>query len=166
MTAAFGIAVLLYVRSFPQLPDGAPGPALFPGIIGALFVFFGLILVIRSFLHRGTASEARAGQDTAQDEPAPDETEAGAFQSIITESIPARTAWINALSVLGSIVFYLLVSDLLGFSLTMAVLLIALMWRLGARPVVAIASSVATTFVLYLVFERVLLVPLPTGIFG
>jgi putative tricarboxylic transport membrane protein len=48
----------------------------------------------------------------------------------------------------------------------MGVLLFLLMWRLGARPLVAVAAALTTTAVMVLIFQRVLLVPLPAGLLG
>ena len=154
VSSVFGAAVLLLARGFPELPDGAPGPGLFPTIIGALFVLFGLVLVVRYVKDRTSSAEVQ-GQARADE-----------FESLLDEPVSPRTAWINALSVLGSVVFYLLVADSLGFSLTMAILLVALMWRLGTGLRTAVPSALGTTVVMYLLFERVLLVPLPTGILG
>ena len=144
LAAGLGAAVLLHVQTFPQLPDGQPGPALFPGIVGALFVFFGLTLAVRSVLTR------RKVRDTV-----PTST---------TSPTSTMSGRLNALAVLGFVVGYLLVVEMLGFVLTMGGLLFLLMWRLGARPLVAVAASVATTTVMVLIFQRVLLVPLPTGL--
>jgi putative tricarboxylic transport membrane protein len=147
LAAVLGAAVLLHVRGFPQLPDGQPGPALFPGLCGALLVLFGLTLAGRGLLaHR----HARSAAEGTAERSAPSTT----------------TARLNVLAVLGSVVVYLLVVDVLGFGLTMGLLLVGLMWRLGARPIVALAAGVATTILIMLLFQRLLLVPLPTGLLG
>ncbi len=156
LSALLGAVLLLHVRGFPELPEGQPGPALFPGIIGALFVLFGLILVLRAVLARRRAvrapGEAQSGDETAN----------------TGESSPPTT-WrgrLDALAVLGSVVAYLLLAEPLGFSLTMGSLLFLLAWRLGARPLTALGAAVVTTGVIVLIFEKVLLVPLPPGLLG
>lgn len=168
VAVGFGIATLLYIRGFPQLPDGAPGPALFPGILGGLFVLFGSILVVRWYRHRTASSAAAAAGETAPSESpqagvAPAES---THDPLAGPSIPASTAWLNALSVLGTVVLYILLADVLGFALTMSLLLFGLAWRLGARPLVAAISACLTAGLLYLLFERILSVPLPLGLFG
>jgi putative tricarboxylic transport membrane protein len=141
LAAAVGAAVVLHVRTFPELPDGQPGPALFPGIVGSLLVLFGLVLVVRAVLGRGeTSADPDAG-------------------------ITARGR-LRALAVLGLVVGYLLLAETLGFPVTMGVLLFLLMWLLGARPLVAVLAAAATTGFIFLVFEELLLVPLPEGPFG
>jgi putative tricarboxylic transport membrane protein len=141
LAAALGAAVVLHVRTFPELPDGQPGPALFPGIVGGLLVLFGLVLVVRAVLARGgPAADPGAG-------------------------VTAR-GWLRALAVLGLVVAYMLLAETLGFLLTMGVLLFLLMWTLGARPLIAVLAAAVTTGFIFVVFEEVLLVPLPEGLLG
>lgn len=140
LAAGLGAAVVLHVRTFPQLPDGQPGPALFPGIIGALLVVFGLTLAVRAVLTRG--------------------------RSAIGPTPPARLDLVRALAVVGLVIGYLLLAEVLGFAATMGVLLVLLMWLLGARLLIAVVAATATTGVVLLLFQQVLLVPLPTGPWG
>ncbi|GAA1290446.1 hypothetical protein GCM10009609_67980 [Pseudonocardia aurantiaca] len=140
LSAALGAAVLLHVRTFPELPDGQPGPALFPGLVGALLVVFGLVLAVRALRARG-----RAVAPAAQVAP----------QGVV-----------RALAVLGFVAAYLLLAEAVGFILTMAVLLFLLTWLLGVRPLVAAASAVVTTGAIVLLFRELLLVPLPIGLLG
>jgi putative tricarboxylic transport membrane protein len=146
LAVVFGVSVLLYVRGFPSLPGGLPGPALFPGIIAALFVVFGAALVVQWFRRRRGFAPPR--QDEATLPPV------------------SRRQALNALAVAGSVLVYVLVVDVLGFAVTMTVLLLALMKLLGTRLLVAVAASLVTTGLLVLLFQYVLLVPLPTGVLG
>ncbi len=141
LSAALGSAVVLHVRTFPELPDGQPGPALFPGIVGSLLVLFGLVLVVRALRARG--------------EPAAD-PDAGV-------TVRGR---LRALAVLGLVLGYVLLAETLGFAVTMGVLLFLLMWLLGTRPLVALLAAAVTTGFILLVFEELLLVPLPQGLLG
>lgn len=146
LTAAFGVAVVVYVQGFPSLAGGYPGPALFPGIIGGLMVVFGLTLIVQS-------ARRTVGLDDAGRPAAP-------------PSRLWRGAVPNALAVLLGVVVYLLVVDVLGFLLTMALLLLLLMLKLRTRLVVAVPASIAATLVIYAFFRGLLLVPLPAGILG
>jgi putative tricarboxylic transport membrane protein len=141
LAAGLGAAVVLHVRTFPELPEGRPGPGLFPGIVGALLVVFGLVLVVRAVRGRGLPAANPDEGVTAQGQ-------------------------LRALAVLGLVAGYLLLAETLGFVVTMGVLLFLLMWLLGARPLVAVASAVVTTGFILMVFGELLLVPLPTGPFG
>jgi putative tricarboxylic transport membrane protein len=142
LAAALGAAVLLYVRTFPELPGGLPGPALFPGIVGALLVVFGLVLSVRAVRSRRW------------------------FTPLGTGARATAKGRLRALGVLGFVVGYLLLAETLGFVLTMGVLLFLLMWLLGSRPLVAAGAAAVTTGFILLVFGQVLLVPLPPGPLG
>lgn len=142
LAAVLGTAVVLHVRTFPELPDGQPGPALFPGIVGTLLVVFGLVLVVRAVRARGRATAEAAAP-----------------------GVTAQGRW-RALAVLGLVVAYLLLAEVLGFAVTMGVLLFLLMWLLGARPLVAAIATAVTVGFIVLVFGELLLVPLPRGFLG
>lgn len=144
VTVAFGAGVIGYARTFPRLDGGAPGPALFPSIVGGLLVLFGAVLVGRWSLARLRARDAGRAQ---------------------VERAPVR-AFVDAAVVVLAVVFYLLVADILGFAPTMAIALFVLSWRLGAKLLVAIGTAVVVPALIYVVFQRVLLVPLPAGPFG
>jgi len=146
LAVVFGVGVLLYVRGFPGLPGGMPGPALFPGIVAALFVVFGAALVVQWCRRRWGF--------------APPSTDAGRLPPV-----SGRQA-LNAVAVAGSVPVYVLVVDVLGFPLTMAAVLFGLMLLLRARVLVAAAASLVTTGLLVLLFQYVLLVPLPAGVLG
>jgi putative tricarboxylic transport membrane protein len=153
VVAAFGAAVLLYVRGFPELPGGQPGPALFPGILGGLMVLFGAALIVQA------TRSAAAGGPPAQDVK-PADGERGAT------TMPPRRAAANLAAVLGAVAAYLVVVGYLGFVLTMAALLTLLMLRLGVRPPLAAGTAAATSVLVYLLFDGFLLVPLPAGPLG
>jgi putative tricarboxylic transport membrane protein len=102
---------------------------------------FGLVLVVRAVL--------------ARDRPATDPDVGVTPQGRL-----------RALAVLGLVVAYLLLAETLGFAMTMGVLLFLLMWLLGARPLVAAVAAAVTTGFILVVFEELLLVPLPSGPLG
>lgn len=198
LVVAFGVAVLLYVRGFPELPDGQPGPALFPGILASLMVLFGLTLVVQTT--RGAAPTADDGRQAAPDGDVTAEDATPAGDGLPTDgdragervtagqhagpqhtsgqhtsgqeptrgavTITPRRAVGNAAAVLGAVVAYLLVVDHLGFLLTMAAVLTLLMLRLGVRPPLAAGAAVATSVLIFLLFDSFLLVQLPTGPLG
>lgn len=140
IAAVLGAAVLLHVRTFPELPDGQPGPALFPGIVGALLLVFGLVLAVRALLTRGRP--VAPGAPVAPGGP------------------------LRAFAVVGFVVAYFLLAEVVGFIVTMAVLLFLLTWLLGGKPLVAAVSAAVTTGVIVLLFRELLLVPLPVGLLG
>ncbi|MBH0008830.1 tripartite tricarboxylate transporter TctB family protein [Salinibacterium sp. SWN1162] len=155
----FGSAILFTVRDYPTLPSGELGPSLFPGIIGGLMVLMGVLLLGRWLKARKAARvHSPAGVDSGAAASAPATTPA-----------PHRVywrGWINAGLVIGSIIFYLLAVEFLGFLTTMIVIMVGLMLRLGAKWWVAIVAGVLATVGVWLIFNKVLLVPLPLGFWG
>lgn len=137
---AVGAAILVYIRGFPTLPSGELGPALFPGIIGGLMVLMGALLVVRWIKNR------------RQDPADPLESEAVHWRG-----------WINAGFIIGAIIFYLLAVDFLGFLTTMIAMSSLLIFRLGAKAWVAITAGTLSTVLIWLIFNKVLMVPLPLG---
>ncbi len=140
--AVFGIAVLLHVRTFPEIPGMQYGPAFFPGLIGAAFLICGVALVVGSVV-RGAA---------------------------LTERFAERPAWFGdrlavwrAVGVVLSVVAYALVSPVLGFLLTVALLTAGLLLLMGVRWVVVVPLMVLLPLFLHYGFAQGLRVPLPRG---
>ncbi|HIY23065.1 MAG TPA: tripartite tricarboxylate transporter TctB family protein [Candidatus Brachybacterium merdigallinarum] len=72
--------------------------------------------------------------------------------------------WINGAILMGGIVFFVLFAEILGFPVTMTVLVTAIVWSLRARWWVALITGVLTAVGLWAMFEQGLLVQLPDGI--
>lgn len=174
-----GLAVVLYARGMPTV-GGLPGPGLFPMIIGWFFVVLGAVLVLQAVVaarRGGAAPEAGgAAPPGAQEQVVAghetDEETAAAVQDPGSGSTaaPASTAqgghWSSAAVVLGGIVFYVLAAELLGFPITMFLVLAAIMLVLRSRVVAAVLTAAGITAGLYAVFELLLLVQLPDGFLG
>jgi putative tricarboxylic transport membrane protein len=137
----FGIATVAYAQSFPPSPGQNIGPDLFPSIMGAGLAACGMILV-----------------------------GAGRKQP--------RTAWItydewvgkprmvfNGLLVIGALIAYALVVDLVGFFVTAFVFLTVLLLAFGVSKRWVPLIAIAVTFGLHLIFYTMLRVPLPWGWF-
>jgi putative tricarboxylic transport membrane protein len=136
-----GAAALAYTTlTFPTLPGGHPGPGLFPQLVSALLVVFGATLMW----------QARR--------PAP----AGG-EEVVEERPRAPGALVNTLFVAGAIVFYMAAVERIGFPLTVTLLNVALVRRLGASWAVAATAGAALGVGVYLMFARLLLVPLTPG---
>ena len=137
-----GAAIFAATLRFPRLEDGAPGPALFPQVLAVLMVGFGACLALPAALRRrtnpsdATPVSARLHLDGA----------------------------LNTLLVFAAIIVFMLVSPVLGFLLTAAASLLGLMWWLGTPPLRAAAAAVGLTLFVYVIFGKVLRVPLPLGL--
>ena len=137
----FGIAVVVQTMGFPAQPDGHPGPEFFPNVLAVLFMLAGVTMIAGS-IRRG--------------------------EKILEVQAPGLgvSAVVNILIVLSIIVLYILVSDYLGFLFTSFVLMGFLMKWLGVTWNWTLVMSAALTMGIYLLFAKVLLVPLPWGLWG
>jgi putative tricarboxylic transport membrane protein len=137
----FASIAALATRSFPAMPGQDYGPALFPLIVCGGLAACGLLLVASGIRHRRT-------------------------QPLVVLDPWARSAkGIGSLAlVVGGLVFYILVSETLGFIPTAFLLVAAIMVRLRGRWLSSLVLSAAVTLVIYQVFANLLLVPLPLGI--
>ncbi|GAA1483968.1 MULTISPECIES: tripartite tricarboxylate transporter TctB family protein [Brachybacterium] len=165
-----GGAVIPYGASMPYIREGIPGPGLFPMMIGGLLVLFGALVIITS-LHAArrrqaaSAPSAEAGSVAvaAADEAGSAAPEAGAvLDTDIGSDGPRR--WINGAVLMGGIVFFVLAAEPLGFPLTMAILVFAIVFSLRARWWVALLTAVLSSVGLWAMFELGLMVQLPDGI--
>ena len=141
MLIIFASAVLVHVQSFPKLDNGYPGPALFPSVLAVLFIFCGIGLIIQGIRKREKVLQFDLGTIT-----------------------PA--GWINIAFVLGTVVCYILLAEYLGFLIFSLVILMILMKWLKVKILPNLAMSITVTLAIYLLFAKVLLVPLPWGLWG
>jgi putative tricarboxylic transport membrane protein len=135
LIAVAGLVVWLMTRSFPELRDGHPGPALFPGVVAIALILCGGALLIQAARRR----------------PTPD--------------TPARLelAWPGLLRIAGAVLLGLLypvLHDRIGFVPSAAGLILGVSLMLRARPVVSAFVALAGSVTIYLVFTRLLGVPL------
>ena len=137
----FAAAVLWHVQSFPSLDNGYPGPALFPSVLAVLFILCGVGLIIQGVRQHEKLLKFDIGTLTVS----------GLF---------------NIFFVLGAIVCYILVAETIGFLIFSFVILMVLMKWLKVKTPSSILMSVGVTLVIYLLFAKVLLVPLPWGLWG
>ncbi|MDR2726420.1 MAG: tripartite tricarboxylate transporter TctB family protein [Deltaproteobacteria bacterium] len=133
-----GLLIFIHVQSFPSQAGGRPGPALFPATLAALLMIAGVVLVVQGH---------RAGGPLCQ----------------IPPELNARGVG-NIMMTLGAIVFYVLVSEYLGFLLASFVVMVGMMLMLKARARIAIPVAAGTTLCIYAIFHKMLMVPLPRGL--
>jgi len=138
LAMVIGLAVIIRVQFYPNLADGQPGPALFPEVIGGLFIVVGLTLF---------------RQARTSDAP-------------MVSRLPELTARGvgNVLFTIGAVIFYIAVSQSLGFLLTSFIIMVAMMLLLKAKLAVSIPVAMGTTVCIYAIFNKMLLVPLPRGL--
>ena len=137
----FALVAALFTRSFPEMPGQNYGPALFPQILCGGFAICGLVLIRAGIRHRRSRP----------------------LVELDPWARSARGLGSLALAV-GGLVFYILVSEPLGFIPTAFVVVAALMMRLRGRPVSSLAIAALVTVAVYEIFADLLLVPLPLGV--
>ena len=137
----FAIAEIAWTTTFPSLYGQEYGPNLFPIIIGAGLALCGVILLVRGLAQRGTVPMVEWG-DWAGD----------------------KATVLNVVLLIGSMIFYILFSEWLGFIITAFAILTLLLVRLGTGLLTSIVIAVIVTLLIHTLFARVLLVPLPWGI--
>lgn len=137
----FALAVIAYSQTFPATFGQSYGPDLFPVLIGSGLAVCGLVLMLRGWSARKTVPWVELGP-WAQDR-----------QKLVTFFlIPA------------ALVFYILLSDFLGFLPTALLILFVLLRRFSVAPLNALGIACVTTLLIHTVFARFLLVPLPWGL--
>ncbi len=137
----FAIAAVLMARTFPAMPGQNYGPALFPEILSAGLAVCGVLLV-RSGLRDRAVKPLIAIDDWAR-------SFRGVSAIVLT---------------IAGLVFYILVSEQLGFIPTAFVMVATVMIRLRGHWVSSILISAAVTLIVHKIFYGLLLVPLPWGV--
>lgn len=137
VVVVLGGAVLVGTRTFPEMPGGMPGPALFPRILAGLLILFGVLLIAQ--VRRPPEGEALAVS-------------------------PVAVA--KGIGVLAAIAGYIALANRLGFLLTASAMVLAMMLLLGVRVRTAVPVTIAGVLLTALLFERLLRVPLPQGVLG
>jgi putative tricarboxylic transport membrane protein len=135
------LLVLWSVQSYPKIPGQNIGPAAFPGIAASVLALCGVLLIVQGVRQRGRAAWFQRGEWTG---------------------LPAqRIAF--AVTVLG-LLLYVVASERIGFIVTGTVMLVALMFALKVKPIVAITVAVVATVLIHVAFYKGLRVPLPWGV--
>lgn len=142
VAAALGFAVVSYARTFPAMPGQDIGPSMFPSLVGAGLIGFGLWLVL-SDVRRGGTAWIR-----------------------FDDWVHRRAMVVNVTAVIVGLVAYILLVEPLGFFLTSIALLVALMGVFGARRAWILPIAVVVTVVIHYGFYSLLRVPLPWGVFS
>lgn len=163
-----GIAIIIYASGMKLLNTGQMGPGLFPSLIGWLLIIFGAVLLFQSVRGKDPAVgepdvEVLSEEEYEQSSEVETGGEGGAY-ALVAES-PGRLLF-NGLVVVAGILVYVLLADTLGFIITLFAVLFATMVVLREKAWKSAIYAAAFTIVLYLAFEKGLLVQLPNGILG
>lgn len=137
---AFAAYVFLAASGFPTASGVAYGPGFFPKLLASLLAICGAILVVR-----GLRSRATTGWLT------------------LSPALRQPQGWLGIAIVFCTLLGYSWLDDVLGYHLTATLVVSGFMLFLKVRPLPALAFGLAAAILTYLVFARLLLVPLPLG---
>ena len=138
---ALGAVVIAVVSSYPTIPAQRVGPALFPALIALGLVIGGLLLIARGWRDRAMVPWIR-------------------FEPWVQS--PRHVA--GFIGVIGSVVFYIVAANWLGFLLTSLIILTVLFRLFGVALGRSIVIAAIATFVIHFAFYKLLRVPLPWGV--
>ena len=134
----FGLVVVVHVQSYPRMGD-MPGPSLFPTVLGILLMIIGGTQISRGIKSRAPLIALLPGFN-------------------------ARGICYILAVVLG-VVFYICASEILGFLLTSFCVMFVLMLIMKGKPLPSAFVSAGAALFAYLIFNKMLSVPLPRGLF-
>jgi putative tricarboxylic transport membrane protein len=134
-------AVYLHARSFPPMVGQNVGPNMFPQLIAAGLMICAIFLVLRGVKSLGTQALVE-----------------------MPEWLGANRAALGFVMIPIVLVFYLAVSERLGFIVTAALLLMALFYVFGVRTRTALIVAIVGSLAIHAMFYKLLKVPLPWGI--
>ncbi|MGE6604890.1 tripartite tricarboxylate transporter TctB family protein [Halomonas sp. NPDC076908] len=141
-----GVVTIITAQQFPTLPSLQYGPSLFPSLIGGGFCIGGAVLAFSALWQRKKvfAHEVQGTPETAKPE--------GEKLNLALILPPL------------AIVFYIFASDYIGALLSMIIIMLVLMLVRKTKPYIAVITSIVVSGIIYFIFSRYLLIPLPQGI--
>lgn len=158
LVALFAVAIYMSSAALPAMGQDI-GPNVFPQALAGGFMICAVLLVIRGLrgLRKASASH---GQDSAA--AVGDDQDARWFT--VPEWVGNRHARFAFLLIPVSLVFYIWVSEPLGFLPTAFVLLMVLFLTFRTRVAMAVPVALASALGIHYIFYKLLKVPLPWGI--
>jgi putative tricarboxylic transport membrane protein len=136
-----GSVVLFIVQDYPSIPGQQVGPALFPGLIAVGLCIGGFMLLVRGW-----------------------RTRASVPWLVMGDWVGSPRHVLALVLLIGSVLFYILVSQQLGFLLTSVLILTALFLVLQVPLPRSVLIAVVATLVIHFAFYKLLRVPLPWGV--
>ena len=132
---AFGAWIWWYANSFPNLPDGNPGPALFPKVISVGFLLLGLSLLIFSWFSKATEQ-----------------------QELSEKAVQGQ--FLPLLAGLVLVCSYPLLRPVLGFLATLAIICFLMALLFKVKLPIALLAAGLTSGLVFLIFSKLLRVAL------
>lgn len=137
---ALAVAVFWQAQAMPRLSGQPFGAGTFPMVIAAMMAAGGLGLIVSGMRARGVPALTFAPW------------------------LRDPNAILRVLAVPAFVVIYALFSRQIGFPLLVPVLLAAFLWISTRRAILSVLVAIAATALIWILFARVLMVPLPLGL--
>jgi putative tricarboxylic transport membrane protein len=137
---AAGALIIAGTLNYPSLEGGHPGPALFPRILGTLMAAFGGLVSVQGLRDK-------------------DET-----QDVHWAGLHRNAGFVNALFVLAGVLAYILLANRLGYLIMGSLVMLVIMVRIRVPVLRALLIAVVFNNLVYLLFAKVMRVPLPLGL--
>lgn len=138
---ALALAILFTIQSYPTIPGQNIGPAAFPGLLASLLAVCAVLLMVKGL---------RSKEQTAWIE--------------FGDWMQSRFHLRNFLITLACLVYYIVLSDKLGFLICASTILMAMFWALEVKKTWIVPIAVLVTLVIHTIFYKGLRVPLPWGV--
>ena len=138
----FSGLIILQARSYPSLPGVPYGPSLFPSVVAGAMVFGGLVLILKGLRNRKATGWL-----------------------VLEEWARKPRTYATLGLIFGSLLFYILFSERLGFIITSFLLLMGLLlWTRRGKHLLS-TSIIAVFFpvLVFFLFSGLLRIPLPPG---
>lgn len=140
VTVTFGVLVITNSRGLNNLPQQDYGAGTFPIVIGGLLIAFGGLLALRGLSSRAPLM-------------------------VWVNEVPIKRFYLTLLAIVSAIVSYILLVPVLGFPIVSTALLCLLLYGFYRQNwTLAACTAIASTAVIWVVFGRLLQVPLELGI--
>lgn len=137
-----GAIVMTVASQYPTMASLQYGPSLFPSLIGGGFFVGGLVL---SAIQLPTLKRQLSDKDES--------IKIFDFKAILVSLLPCVL-----------IIFYIFASDFLGAALCLGIIMLVLMLVKRTSLPLALCVSVIASLIIYFLFSRYLLIPLPEGL--
>ena len=137
----FSSFVMVNARSLPSLPGYAYSAGFFPTITAAALMICSVMLIVK-----GIYSKAKL--------------------VVLGDWVKSPKLISNIVLIPLNLVFYIAFANKLGFILTSTIMLIVTIWWLRGKIVSTAITSVCVSLFAYGFFYKMMMVPLPPGLFG
>lgn len=137
----FAAFILFEAHGFPLIPGQSIGSGLMPQIIGFALIACAVVLI---------ASDYAKAQHQAL--------------IVVGEWVSDRRSLIQIANIIGGVILYILLAELLGFIVIGTLLILSLLLSFGVRFGRSLMVSIIAVLFIQLVFSKLLRVPLPWGV--